>query len=127
MTANLDVESLSKDQAAIELERLAKAMALADVAYHQDDAPEISDAEYDALKFRNTAIEAKFPELKRKDSPSDKVGAPVSSGFSKVKHAVAMMSLGNAFTDEDVADFDVRVRKFLNIKGNQPLGYNSRT
>lgn len=68
MAANTDIESLNKDQAAIELETLAKTMARADIAYHRDDAPEISDAEYDALKQRNIEIEGKFPELKRGDS-----------------------------------------------------------
>lgn len=125
MAAKKDIESLNKEQAAIELKALAKAMARADIAYHRDDAPEITDAEYDALKQRNIKIEEKFPDLKRKDSPSDKIGAPVSSGFSKVRHAVAMMSLGNAFSEEDVVDFDARVRKFLNISGGQPLDYTA--
>ena len=125
MAAKKDIESLNKEQAAIELKTLAKTMARADIAYHQDDAPEITDAEYDALKQRNIEIEEKFPDLKRKDSPSDRIGAPVSSGFSKVKHAVAMMSLGNAFSEEDVTDFDTRVRKFLNIPEGQPLDYTA--
>ncbi|OUS08650.1 DNA ligase (NAD(+)) LigA [Rhodobacterales bacterium 52_120_T64] len=125
MAEKTEVKSLDEQQAIVELKRLAKAMAQADVAYHQNDAPEISDAEYDALKSRNAEIETLFPTLKRRDSPSDKVGAPVSSGFSKVKHAVAMMSLGNAFTDDDVAEFDTRIRKFLNIADDQPLEYTA--
>jgi len=125
MAALIEVKLLDESQAIEELARLAKAMAQADIAYHQNDAPEITDAEYDALKQRNLEIEARFPTLKRSDSPSGKVGAPVSSGFSKVKHAVAMMSLGNAFTDEDVTDFDVRIRKFLNFTGNQTLEYTA--
>ncbi|MBL4874539.1 MAG: NAD-dependent DNA ligase LigA [Rhodobacteraceae bacterium] len=125
MAAQTEVKLLNKQQAIAELKRLAKAMAEADIAYHRNDTPEISDAEYDTLKKRNEEIEALFPSLKRRDSPSDKVGAPVSSGFSKVKHAVAMMSLGNAFTDEDVADFDVRIRKFLNTSDDQLLEYTA--
>ncbi len=125
MTAQTDVKLLNKRQAIVELERLAKSMAQADIAYHQNDAPEITDAEYDALKNRNLEIEALFPTLKRSDSPSDKVGAPVSSGFSKVKHAVTMMSLGNAFTDVDVTEFDIRIRKFLNFADAQPLEYTA--
>ncbi len=125
MAAQTEVNLLNKKQATVELGRLAKIMAQADIAYHQNDAPEISDAEYDALKQRNLEIEARFPDVKRGDSPSNTVGAPVSSGFSKVKHAVAMMSLGNAFTDEDVTEFDVRIRKFLNLPHDQPLEYTA--
>jgi DNA ligase (NAD+) len=125
MAAQTEVNLLDKQQAIDELKRLAKVMAQADIAYHQNDAPEISDAEYDALKKRNLEIEALFPTLKRTDSPSDKVGAPVSSGFSKVKHAVPMMSLGNAFTEEDVAEFDARIRKFLNFADSQSLEYTA--
>ncbi len=125
MAAQTEVKLLNEEQAIAELERLAKAMAQADIAYHQNDAPEISDAEYDALKQRNLEIETLFPDLKRSHSPSDKVGAPVSSGFTKVKHAIAMMSLGNAFTDDDVIEFDARIRKFLNFKDDQPLEYTA--
>lgn len=125
MAAQTEVKLLTKQQAIVELKRLAKAMAQADIAYHQNDAPEISDAEYDAFKKRNSEIEALFPDLKRSDSPSNKVGAPVASGFAKVKHAVAMMSLGNAFTDDDVIEFDARIRKFLNFTSDQPLEYTA--
>ncbi|MGE4610699.1 MAG: NAD-dependent DNA ligase LigA [Paracoccaceae bacterium] len=125
MAALTDVDQLNEKQAKAELTRLAKDMAQADVAYHQKDAPEISDAEYDTLKQRNLLIESRFPNLRRKDSPTDKTGAPVSSGFSKVKHAVAMMSLGNAFTDEDVIEFDLRIRKFLNVDSDKPLEYTA--
>lgn len=116
--AETEVQNLSQSQAAAELARLALLMAAADIAYHGNDAPDISDAEYDAMKLRNALIEARFPDLKRADSPSNKIGAPVSSGFTKVTHAVQMMSLGNAFSGEDVTDFDERIRKFLNIPGN---------
>ena len=125
MAARTEVNLLDKQQAIAELKRLAETMAQADIAYHRNDTPEISDAEYDALKKRNLEIETLFPSLKRSDSPTDKVGAPVSSGFSKVKHAVAMMSLGNAFTSEDVVEFDTRIRKFLNIAKGQPLEYTA--
>jgi len=111
------VAKLNEDQARAELARIAAVMAKADLAYHQDNAPVMDDAAYDVLKARNTAIEARFPKLKRKDSPSGKVGAPVSSGFTKIRHAVPMLSLGNAFSEEDVQEFDTRVRKFLSIDG----------
>lgn len=113
--AEIAMESLNESDARKELARLAILMANADVAYHQKDSPEISDGEYDRLKMLNSAIENRFPNLKRKDSPSDSVGAPVASGFAKIEHQIPMMSLGNAFTPEDVNEFDVRIRKFLNI------------
>ena len=121
----IEVDLLTKEQAKTELMRLALILNAADIAYHQKDSPKISDAEYDAAKQRNLAIEAKFPDLKRKDSPSHKVGAPVASGFAKVKHAVAMMSLANAFDDEEVLEFDDRIRKFLNIQDDTPLSYTA--
>jgi DNA ligase, NAD-dependent len=108
-----DVPDLSEDEARLELERLAKAIAAADIAYHQKDAPEISDAEYDALKRRNEAIEEAFPELVRADTPTGRVGAAPAEGFSKVRHAVPMLSLAKAYTDEDVADFIERGRRFF--------------
>ncbi len=109
------VETLTEAEARAELARLAKALAAANTAYHTLDAPEISDAEYDALKRRNLAIEARFPWLKRADSPSDQVGASVAEGFGKVTHRVRMLSLENAFAAEDVVEFVDRVRKFLGL------------
>ncbi|WP_439508767.1 NAD-dependent DNA ligase LigA [Yoonia sp.] len=109
----------------VELARLADALGQANAAYHRDDAPLISDAAYDALKQRNAAIEARFPDLKRADSPSDQVGAVVADGFGKVPHAVRMLSLGNAFSDEDVTDFDERLRKYLGLSADQPLRYTA--
>nr|WP_213395102.1 NAD-dependent DNA ligase LigA [Yoonia sp.] len=109
----------------VELARLAEALGQANAAYHRDDAPLISDAAYDALKQRNAAIEARFPDLKRADSPSDQVGAVVADGFGKVPHAVRMLSLGNAFSDEDVTDFDERLRKYLGLSADQPLRYTA--
>jgi DNA ligase (NAD+) len=112
-----NVEALAPDEAAAELARLAGEIAAANLAYHTLDAPELSDADYDALKRRNAAIEARFPTLKRADSPSDQVGAAVASGFGKVAHRVRMLSLENAFADEDVRDFEDRIVKFLGLSG----------
>ncbi|MDO8882529.1 NAD-dependent DNA ligase LigA [Pseudotabrizicola sp.] len=111
------VDQLTEAQARAELARLAEVLAGANRAYHTLDTPEISDAEYDALKQRNMAIEARFPQLRRTDSPSDLVGAAASDGFGKVAHQVRMLSLENAFDDTDVADFEDRVRKYLNHNG----------
>ncbi|TGD45014.1 NAD-dependent DNA ligase LigA [Pseudotabrizicola sediminis] len=119
--AETAVEQLTEDQARRELARLAGVLAGANRAYHTLDAPEISDADYDALKQRNAAIESRFPGLKRGDSPSDQVGAPVSDGFGKVTHQVRMLSLENAFDETDVADFADRVRKYLNHAGGLPF------
>ncbi|WP_235871328.1 NAD-dependent DNA ligase LigA [Shimia sediminis] len=124
MSAGADITNLTKDEARAELARLADVLARANTAYHGADAPEISDAEFDALKRRNAAIEAAFPALKRADSPSEQVGAAPSEGFGKVTHAVAMLSLGNAFDDRDVADFDDRIRKYLGL-GAEPLAYTA--
>ena len=115
--ADRPVEALTEREAEAELAHLAKALAAANLAYHAADAPEITDAAYDALKRRNAAIEARFPGLKRADSPSDQVGAAVADGFGKVAHRVRMLSLENAFAAEEVAEFDDRVRKFLGFSG----------
>jgi DNA ligase (NAD+) len=111
------VGQLSVDEAAGELAQLARDLAGANRAYHTLDAPELSDAEYDALKRRNAAIEQRFPELKRADSPSTQVGAAIADGFGKIKHQVRMLSLENAFSASDISDFDTRVRKFLGHTG----------
>ncbi|WP_375283898.1 NAD-dependent DNA ligase LigA [Marinicauda pacifica] len=126
MTAALkDVAALSEDEARAELERLAKEIARHDRLYYQKDQPAISDAVYDGLRQRNAAIEARFPDLKRDDSPSERVGARPSSGFAEASHAVPMLSLGNAFEDSDVTDFVKRVRKFLNVKEDEALAFTS--
>ncbi|TAL01727.1 MAG: NAD-dependent DNA ligase LigA, partial [Rhodospirillaceae bacterium] len=114
-TRDIAVAKLTEDQAEAELTTLAAEIAAHDAAYHQSDAPVISDAAYDALKKRNDAIEKRFPKLVRADSPSKRVGAAPSGGFRKVKHAVAMLSLDNAFAAEDVREFDARVRRFLDL------------
>ncbi len=98
MTATeISIEKLTIDEARAELERLSGLLAEANQAYHTDDATEISDAEYDHLKRRNAEIEARFPDLKREDSPSDQVGAAPASGFDKIEHKVRMLSLSNLF------------------------------
>lgn len=107
---------MSEADAANELMRLAREIAKHNRLYHTEDAPEVSDADYDALIRRNNELEAAFPHLVRADSPNSKVGHEVSaSPLSKVVHEVRMMSLDNAFSDEDVAEFVARVRRFLNL------------
>ena len=120
-----EIETLTEDQARAALAELARALADANTAYHGADAPELSDAEYDRLKRRNAEIEARFPHLKREDSPSEQVGAAPADGFSKVTHAVAMLSLSNAFEAEDVAEFDGRIRKYLGLGDKAPLRYTA--
>ena len=116
-------EDLTAAEAMVELARLALAISQANRAYHSFDAPEISDADYDALKRRNMQIESRFPELRRADSPSDKVGGSLGEGFGQVVHRVRMLSLENAFAEAEVVDFDARVRKFLNLSGSTALAY----
>lgn len=125
MTETIDIKDLTPDQARAELTRLAKVLAGANAAYYIADAPDISDADYDALKRRNAEIEARFPDLKRGDSPSDQVGARPGDGFSKVTHAVRMLSLGNAFDDSDVVAFDTSIRKYLGLSGEADLEYTA--
>ncbi|HEX4079336.1 MAG TPA: NAD-dependent DNA ligase LigA [Rhizomicrobium sp.] len=115
------VEKLTSAQAGKELARLAEEIAGHDRRYYQDDAPSVSDAEYDALRQRNAAIEARFPELIRPDSPSLRVGAKPSEKFAKVVHRVPMLSLDNAFDEGDVVDFVARVRRFLGLKQDDEL------
>jgi len=119
------VADLTEAEARAELARLAEVIAQANLAYHREDAPQISDAAYDALKARNAAIEVRFPHLKRADSPSDQVGAAPSEGFGKIAHAVPMLSLANAFDPEDVQEFDRAIRKYLNLDAAAPLAYTA--
>jgi DNA ligase (NAD+) len=118
----IDPADLSEADAANELMRLARAIAYHNRRYHAEDAPEISDADYDALVRRNNALEAAFPQLIRADSPNAQVGAAVdASPLAKVTHAQRMMSLDNAFDDADVAEFVARVRRFLNLAEDEPV------
>jgi DNA ligase (NAD+) len=107
------VDALTEEEARDELARLAKEIAYHDRLYHTEAAPEISDADYDALRRRNTAIEARFPELIRADSPSRRVGAAPATGFAKVTHSRPMLSLENAFEDTDVREFFAGIRNFF--------------
>lgn len=122
---SIPVEALTSAQAAEELKALASEMAGHDVAYYQNDDPDISDANYDALRLRNQAIEERFPDLKRADSPSDKVGVTPESGFGKIQHSVPMLSLGNAFNVQDLEDFDTRIRRFLSLDEAETISYTS--
>jgi len=108
-------------EAVVELARLATLLAEYDRAYHEQDAPLVTDAEYDALRRRNAAIEAAFPDLVRTDSPSHRVGAAPSSGFAKIRHVVPMLSLDNAFAPEDFTDFVERAQRFLGT--SQPFAF----
>ena len=117
----IDVDKLTSEQAAQELERLAAEIAEHDRRYHSDDAPTVTDAEYDALRRRNLAIEQAFPDLVREDSPSRRVGGAVSEKFEKVRHVVSMLSLDNAFSDDDVRDFAERVRRYLRLPADEAL------
>ncbi|MGR3637264.1 MAG: NAD-dependent DNA ligase LigA [Shimia sp.] len=116
---------MTKEQARLELARLVAFLGRANTAYHGEDAPEISDADYDAAKRRNAEIEARFPDLKRDDSPSEQVGATPGEGFGKISHVVPMLSLGNAFEDGDVADFDDRIRRYLNLHATDALRFTA--
>ncbi len=114
--AETPVEKLTKAAAKAELKKLGEAIAAADAAYYQEDAPEITDADYDALRNRLNAIEEKFPDLKHAESPSQKVGVAPAGGFGKITHLKPMLSLDNLFADEDVVDLLARIRRFLNLK-----------
>ena len=119
--ADVAVDDLTPEQAAAELERLAKEILYHDRLYYQLDAPELSDGAYDALRQRNEAIERRFPDLVRDDSPTGRVGIAPTSAFGKVTHRVPMLSLGNAFDDQDVADFQARIRRFLGLDDAEPV------
>ena len=121
MAAEKPVDKLTKAAATAELKRLAEDIRAADVAYYQDDAPAMSDADYDALRQRLSAIEVRFPELKQADSPSEAVGAAPVGGFGKVTHLKPMLSLDNLFADEEVSEFIARVRRFLNLKAEEEI------
>ena len=122
---NTRPDELTQAQAKTELKRLAQEIAAHDERYYQNDAPTISDADYDALRRRNAAIEARFPALVLADSPSRRVGARPARGFAKLRHAVPMLSLDNAFSDEDVTDFVDRIRRFLRLPADEPLAFTA--
>ena len=120
-----DIDSLTEDQAAEELVRLSTEIAEHDARYHGEDAPTITDAEYDALRARLRELEERFPELVTADSPSRKVGAAPSGRFPKITHPVPMLSLDNAFSDEDVTDFIARVKRFLKIDAEDAVAFTA--
>ncbi|WP_122073567.1 NAD-dependent DNA ligase LigA [Pseudophaeobacter sp. EL27] len=120
-----DPSGLSQEQAQAEFLQLQAQLSAADQAYHQEDAPFLDDAEYDAIKRRYQALAEAFPALKEAATQLDSVGAPVSSGFGKIQHVVPMLSLGNAFEDGDVADFDRSIRSYLGLSASQPLSFTA--
>src|SRR6201996_1807974 len=119
------VDTLTKAQAKVEHKRLALEIEGHDKRYYQDDAPQISDAEYDTLRKRFNAIEARFPEFVTGDSPSQKVGAAPSGRFRKVRHALPMLSLDNAFAEADVIDFVGRIRRFLKLAEDERIDFSA--
>src|SRR3982075_954147 len=120
-----DVAKLTKAQAKVEHMRLALELEGHDKRYYQDDAPSVTDAEYDALRQRYNAIEKRFPEFVTSDSPSQKVGAAPSGRFKKVRHAVPMLSLDNAFAEEDVLDFVGRIQRFLKLGADDSIDFSA--
>ncbi|MEN0651499.1 MULTISPECIES: NAD-dependent DNA ligase LigA [Hyphobacterium] len=121
MSALKDVDRLTRPEADAEHQRLVKEIKTHDKAYYGKDAPKISDAAYDALRQRLEALEARFPDLVTADSPTQTIGASPSGKFGEIKHAKPMLSLGNAFTDDDVSDFLARVRRFLGLGDEEEL------
>src|SRR3954453_23940297 len=119
------IESLSESEAKAELKRLAGEIAEHDRRYYQQDAPSVTDAEYDALWRRNAAIEVRFPELIRADSPSRRLGAAPTGRFKKVRHALPMLSLDNAFAEQDVIDFAGRIRRFLKLGDDEAIAFSA--
>lgn len=120
-SAETPVDKLTKAAAKAELKKLAAAISAADAAYYQDDAPDLTDAQYDALRNRLNAIEETFPDLKHADSPSQKVGVAPAGAFGKITHLKPMLSLDNIFADEDVVDLIARIRRFLNLKVDEEV------
>ncbi len=125
MRTPASIESLSADDARAEHARLGAEIAAHDIAYHQNDAPTVSDAEYDALRRRFDALEKAFPDLARAASPARQVGAAPAQKFAKVRHVVPMLSLGNVFDEAEVEDFVERVRRFLGMSADAPLAFTA--
>jgi DNA ligase (NAD+) len=123
--STVPVDKLTPADAKAELMRLALEIGAHDKRYYQQDAPSVTDAQYDELRKRNAAIEAKFPELIRANSPSKRVGAAPARGFAKVRHSVPMLSLDNAFSDDDVRDFVGRIRRFLKLDENETIAFSA--
>ncbi len=121
--ASAEVDALSEPEAAAELASLAKQIMHHDRLYHQRDAPEISDAAYDALRRRNAAIEARFPHLIRADSPSNRIAVAPETGFAKLRHRVPMLSLDNAMNEDEFAEFCARARRFVGLAADAPLAF----
>ena len=120
-----DIAGLDEAEARDRLRLLASQIAAANLAYFQNDAPIMSDADFDALKRENAAIEARFPHLKRQDSPSEQIGAQLGEGFSKITHSERMLSLANAFDAADVADFVAGIRRYLGLASDAPLAFTA--
>src|SRR3954469_7025744 len=124
-SSTIDVDALTPAQGKAEHARLEAELRKHDEAYYQRDAPTVSDAEYDGLRRRYEAVEKRFPDLRTLESLSRKVGASPARGFAKVRHALPMLSLQNAFSEEDVADFVGRIRRFLNLKEDEALTFTA--
>src|SRR3954451_524959 len=123
--SKLAVEEMTPRQAEREHARLEVEIKAHDERYYQKDAPTVSDAEYDALRKRYNAIEARFPDLRSLESLSLKVGAAPARGFAKVRHAVPMLSLDNAFSEDDVRDFVGRISRFLKLSDDEPIAFSA--
>src|ERR1700679_4010211 len=124
-TGKLPVDGLSEKQARAEHARLEAEIAEHDRRYYQDDAPAVTDAEYDRLRKRYGAIEARFPHLRTPESLTQRVGAAPSARFAKVRHAVPMLSLDNAIAEQDVVDFVARIRRFLRLGEDHELAFSA--
>ena len=124
-TSKASVDELTEKQAKAEHARLAAELAEHDRRYYQDDAPTVSDAEYDELRRRYGAIEARFPQLDTRESLTQRIGAAPSARFAKVRHAVPMLSLDNAFAEEDVVDFVGRIRRFLRLPDDEEIAFSA--
>src|SRR3989440_214923 len=124
-SSRIPVDKLTASQARAELKRLAGEIGAHDKRYYQEDTPTVSDAEYDVLRRRNEEIERRFPDLVRTDSPSRRIGAAPAQKFAKVRHAVPMLSLGNAFSDDEVGEFVTRVRRFLRLPEDEIVAFTA--